>query len=129
MHETHEGVQDMACDTFIKIAQKCRRQFVQIQVGEVMPFIDELLANINSIICDLQPQQVRSYKSIGVILRIFDKYNILNEIFKLTFSGSHILRGCRVHDIGKYRCPATRNIDRKVHAVTKSSKRMFVKTS
>ena len=32
MHETHEGVQDMACDTFIKIALKCRRQFVQIQV-------------------------------------------------------------------------------------------------
>ena len=49
----------MACDTFIKIAQKCRRQFVQIQVGEVMPFIEELLSNINSIICDLQPQQVR----------------------------------------------------------------------
>ena len=65
MHETHEGVQDMACDTFIKIAQKCRRQFVQIQVGEVMPFIDELLANINSIICDLQPQQV------GLLFDIF----------------------------------------------------------
>lgn len=48
----------MACDTFIKIAQKCKRQFVQIQVGEVMPFVDELLGNINSIICDLQPQQV-----------------------------------------------------------------------
>ena len=80
MHETHEGVQDMACDTFIKIAQKCRRQFVQIQVGEVMPFIDELLANINSIICDLQPQQVRSCKNIRVILQIFDKYNTPNEI-------------------------------------------------
>ena len=65
MHETHEGVQDMACDTFIKIAQKCRRQFVQIQVGEVMPFIDELLSNINSIICDLQPQQV-SYSFIVI---------------------------------------------------------------
>ena len=66
MHETHEGVQDMACDTFIKIAQKCRRQFVQIQVGEVMPFIDELLANINSIICDLQPQQVHTfYEAVG----------------------------------------------------------------
>ena len=63
MHETHEGVQDMACDTFIKIAQKCRRQFVQIQVGEVMPFIDELLANINSIICDLQPQQVSLWRN------------------------------------------------------------------
>ena len=64
MHETHEGVQDMACDTFIKIAQKCRRQFVQIQVGEVMPFIDELLSNINSIICDLQPQQVWIHRLI-----------------------------------------------------------------
>ena len=28
--ETHDGVQDMACDTFIKIAQKCRRHFVQV---------------------------------------------------------------------------------------------------
>ena len=41
MHETHEGVQDMACDTFIKIALKCRRQFVQIQVvGGVYSFND-----------------------------------------------------------------------------------------
>jgi len=66
MHETHEGVQDMACDTFIKISLKCRRQFVQIQVGEVMPFIDELLGSINSIICDLQPQQVQTfYEAVG----------------------------------------------------------------
>ena len=48
----------MACDTFIKIAQKCRRHFVQVQVGEVMPFIEEILNGINTIICDLQPQQV-----------------------------------------------------------------------
>jgi len=66
MHETHEGVQDMACDTFIKIAIKCRRQFVEIQVGEVMPFIDELLNSINTIICDLQPQQVQTfYEAVG----------------------------------------------------------------
>ena len=32
MHETHDGVQDMACDTFIKISQKCKRYFVHIQV-------------------------------------------------------------------------------------------------
>jgi exportin-1 len=56
--ETHDGVQDMACDTFIKIALKCRRHFVQMQVGEVMPFIEEILAGISTIICDLQPQQV-----------------------------------------------------------------------
>ena len=72
MHETHEGVQDMACDTFIKIAQKCRRQFVQIQVGEVMPFIDELLSNINSIICDLQPQQV-SRHHFNLLLAVYFK--------------------------------------------------------
>uniref|UniRef100_H2YXR4 Exportin-1 n=1 Tax=Ciona savignyi TaxID=51511 RepID=H2YXR4_CIOSA len=58
MHETHDGVQDMACDTFIKIAQKCRRHFVQMQAGEVMPFIEEILSNISTIICDLQPQQL-----------------------------------------------------------------------
>ena len=84
-------LQDMACDTFIKIALKCRRQFVQVQVtwsssateplllssgwqvnscsvqvGEVMPFIDELLGGINSIICDLQPQQVQTfYEAVG----------------------------------------------------------------
>ena len=31
MHELHPGVQDMACDTFLKIAQKCRRKFVILQ--------------------------------------------------------------------------------------------------
>ena len=40
--ETHEGVQDMACDTFIKIAQKCRRHFITIQLGESQPFVDEI---------------------------------------------------------------------------------------
>ncbi|CAI9730357.1 exportin-1-like isoform X1 [Octopus vulgaris] len=69
MHETHDGVQDMACDTFIKIAQKCRRHFVQVQVGEVMPFIEEILATINTIICDLQPQQVHTfYEAVGLMI-------------------------------------------------------------
>ena len=30
----------------------------QVQVGEVMPFIEEILNSTQSIICDLQPQQV-----------------------------------------------------------------------
>jgi exportin-1 len=64
--ETHEGVQDMACDTFIKIAQKCRRHFVQTQVGENIPFIEEILNNINTIICDLEPHQVHTfYEAVG----------------------------------------------------------------
>lgn len=69
MHETHDGVQDMACDTFIKISQKCRRHFVQVQVGEVMPFIEEILGGINAIICDLQPQQVHTfYEAVGLMI-------------------------------------------------------------
>ena len=69
MHETHEGVQDMACDTFIKIAQKCRRHFVQIQLGENMPFIEEILNNINTIICDLEPHQVHTfYEAVGYMI-------------------------------------------------------------
>ncbi|XP_076306082.1 LOW QUALITY PROTEIN: exportin-1-like [Tachypleus tridentatus] len=69
MHETHDGVQDMACDTFLKIAQKCKRHFVQVQLGEVMPFIEDILNNINSIICDLQPQQVHTfYEAVGSMI-------------------------------------------------------------
>ena len=48
MHETHEGVQDMACDTFIKISLKCRRQFVQIQVLFVVRLKNMLMITILS---------------------------------------------------------------------------------
>eukprot|EP00123_Amoebidium_parasiticum_P017948 comp24043_c0_seq2/m.43098 comp24043_c0_seq2/g.43098 ORF comp24043_c0_seq2/g.43098 comp24043_c0_seq2/m.43098 type:complete len:1076 (-) comp24043_c0_seq2:246-3473(-) len=69
MHETHEGVQDMACDTFIKIAQKCRRYFVAHQQGEPQPFIDEILSQMNTIICDLQPQQIHTfYEAVGYMI-------------------------------------------------------------
>ncbi|KAH6575064.1 hypothetical protein BASA60_005186 [Batrachochytrium salamandrivorans] len=69
MHELHEGVQDMACDTFIKIAQKCRRHFVIQQQNEVMPFIEEVLATIDTITSDLQPQQVHTfYEAVGSMI-------------------------------------------------------------
>lgn len=98
MHETHDGVQDMACDTFIKIAQKCRRLFVQVQVGEVMPFIDEILNTINTIICDLQPQQVHTfYEAVGMMIsaqtdqavqeRLIEKYMSLpNQVWDTIIS-------------------------------------------
>jgi exportin-1 len=59
MHETHEGVQDMACDTFIKIAIKCRRHFVIKQAGEERPFIEDIIEKIGETIKLLQQQQVR----------------------------------------------------------------------
>jgi len=70
MHELHEGVQDMACDTFIKIATKCKRHFVILQAGEIMPFIDEILSTLPSIISDLQPQQVHTfYEAVGHMIQ------------------------------------------------------------
>lgn len=74
----------MACDTFIKIAQKCRRHFVQVQVGEVMPFIEEILNGINTIICDLQPQQVKFRNKICM------HYFHIQKIKKYVFSSSHV---------------------------------------
>lgn len=69
MHESHEGVQDMACDTFIKIANKCRRHFVTIQAGEAQPFIDEILNNLSPNICDLTPAQVQVfYEAVGHLI-------------------------------------------------------------
>lgn len=50
----------MACDTFIKIAQKCRRHFIQHQPGEQEPFVDEILQTLDKITEDLSPQQVRA---------------------------------------------------------------------
>ncbi|XP_037467330.1 protein EXPORTIN 1A-like [Triticum dicoccoides] len=59
MHEMHPGVQDMACDTFLKIVQKCKRKFVTQQVGENEPFVSELLTNLATTILDLEPHQIQ----------------------------------------------------------------------
>ena len=72
---TFPGVQDMACDTFIKIAQKCRRHFVMQQSGEQEPFVDEILRLLHRITVDLSPQQVCHAVSTELLLLItFDRY-------------------------------------------------------
>uniref|UniRef100_A0A7S0WF70 Importin N-terminal domain-containing protein n=1 Tax=Chlamydomonas leiostraca TaxID=1034604 RepID=A0A7S0WF70_9CHLO len=69
MHETHPGVQDMACDTFLKICSKCRRKFVILQLSEREPFISELLTNLADTIHDLQPHQVHTfYEAVGLMI-------------------------------------------------------------
>ncbi|KAG5219590.1 Exportin [Salix suchowensis] len=63
------GVQDMACDTFIKIAQKCRRHFVMQQSGEQEPFVDEILRSLHRITVDLSAQQVHTfYEAVGYMI-------------------------------------------------------------
>lgn len=63
------GVQDMACDTFIKIANKCKRHFVALQPGENEPFIEEIVRTMQKITCDLSPQQVHTfYEACGYMI-------------------------------------------------------------
>ncbi|KAG0208091.1 Karyopherin transporter [Mortierella sp. GBA30] len=69
MHESHDGVQDMACDTFIKISQKCRRHFVLQQSQEISPFIDEILGTLDRITSDLSPAQIHTfYEALGYMI-------------------------------------------------------------
>lgn len=59
MHETHPGVQDMACDTFLKIADRCRRSFVFTQQRESRTFVEELVTSVREVIERLEPHQVQ----------------------------------------------------------------------
>jgi len=69
MHESHPGVQDMACDTFLKISTKCKRKFVTLQADESQPFICELVENLSNIISDLEPHQIEAfYEAVGCML-------------------------------------------------------------
>eukprot|EP00613_Pedinella_sp_CCMP2098_P080055 CAMPEP_0171950058 /NCGR_PEP_ID=MMETSP0993-20121228/76781_1 /TAXON_ID=483369 /ORGANISM="non described non described, Strain CCMP2098" /LENGTH=664 /DNA_ID=CAMNT_0012594757 /DNA_START=199 /DNA_END=2190 /DNA_ORIENTATION=- len=61
MHEKHPGVQDMACETFLKIAQKCKRKFVTVQQHEHQPFIVELTELVPSIILELESHQIHTF--------------------------------------------------------------------
>ena len=69
MHEHHPGVQDMACDTFLKIAQKCKRKFMTPQTEDPVPFIVILIRDIRRHTADLATHQVLSfYESVGTML-------------------------------------------------------------
>lgn len=70
MHESHEGVQDMACETFITITKTCHRQFVTYQSGESELFVDEIIRRMGSIINELSMQQVQFfYEAMGYLIQ------------------------------------------------------------
>ena len=73
MHERHPGVQDMACETFIKIASKCKRKFVVPPPGEP-PFVETVISSMleggpASPIFDLEPRQIHLfYEAVGLMV-------------------------------------------------------------
>eukprot|EP00656_Telonema_subtile_P036866 TRINITY_DN4092_c0_g1_i2.p1 TRINITY_DN4092_c0_g1~~TRINITY_DN4092_c0_g1_i2.p1 ORF type:complete len:1133 (-),score=347.86 TRINITY_DN4092_c0_g1_i2:112-3510(-) len=84
MHEMHPGVQDMACETFLKIAQKCRKKFVMAQpadaqpnqfrsmggMPQAQPFINDILDNLQDTTKDLKIHQAHMfYEAVGCMLQ------------------------------------------------------------
>eukprot|EP01006_Ploeotia_vitrea_P040702 TRINITY_DN66447_c9_g7_i2.p1 TRINITY_DN66447_c9_g7~~TRINITY_DN66447_c9_g7_i2.p1 ORF type:complete len:1150 (+),score=740.55 TRINITY_DN66447_c9_g7_i2:403-3450(+) len=70
MHEKHPGVQDMSCDTFVKIARQCGREFVKLQKNEQRPFVVDIIGNIPNTISDLEPSQVHTfYEGVAIVIK------------------------------------------------------------
>jgi len=73
----------MACDTFVKIAKKCKKQFVIEQdpppsaapgAPKEPPFMLGLLANLPVTICDLKPHQVLIFfEALGYMIASEDR--------------------------------------------------------
>ncbi|KAK8942565.1 hypothetical protein KSP39_PZI009380 [Platanthera zijinensis] len=60
----------MACDTYLKIVQKCKRKFIITQVGENEPFLSELLSSLATTITDLEPHQIHTfYEAVGHMIQ------------------------------------------------------------
>ena len=73
MHETHPGVQDMACDTFLKLARFCGASLVvaqQVDGVENRPYVEEVLAKSQVLMERLSQQQKEVvFEAIATIIR------------------------------------------------------------
>lgn len=66
MHEPHPGVQDMACETFLKICHSCKRKYVNVERDETQPFLQTIIDNLYDTTKDLEPHQLHLfYEAVG----------------------------------------------------------------
>jgi exportin-1 len=102
MHESHPGVQDMACDTFLKIVRQCAQQFFVkehpfddhfVEGRESMSFIEEVLrceASPTDLLAipkfqivmrdlDLQ-QQLRFYEALALMIKVIPDHSISSQL-------------------------------------------------
>ncbi|CAD8069914.1 unnamed protein product [Paramecium sonneborni] len=82
MRESFPGVQEMACNTFLTISQKCGKAFVirqQIQSDQLErePYIWELIRNIRDQVAILQDQyKLVYYESLSHMIKFEEDLNI-----------------------------------------------------
>merc|ERR1712137_806242 len=69
MRETFPGVREMACETFLKIAKSCQKQFNIDREKDTQPFLVEVINTIPQKTRDLEPPQVVIfYESLGYMI-------------------------------------------------------------
>ena len=90
MHESHPGVQDFACETFMKISIKCGDQIVKINENETEPYINLLTRGIKDDTADLHPhQKLMFYEAIGNMIDRDQDINRKIECIKNMMSFSY----------------------------------------
>ena len=91
MHESYNGVMDMACNTLLKIAQTCKEEFVivhnkpedfnNLKNYESEPYINELIRKIPDETSMLEPiNKLVFYESVGHMISMefnFEKKQFL----------------------------------------------------
>lgn len=94
MDENHEGIKDMACDTFLKISEKCARIFVTQMEGNEL-YIMTLCKNLQYVTKSLEFYQRRIvYESLCNIFASLNDYEQLPYV--------ELLVSCFNFDIYKY---------------------------
>jgi len=84
MHESHPGVQDMSCDTFLKIVKKCKGKFATVQEGETEPFTLTVIQAIPAIISDLNDSQIQTfYEAVGHMVSGHQPHEMEHTVGKL----------------------------------------------
>ncbi|KAJ3441720.1 exportin-1 [Anaeramoeba flamelloides] len=80
MEETHPGVQDMACDTFLKITHNCKKQFVKKHKNQNSLFVEEIIERMPEITKLLQLRQKQVfYETMGEMIHVAN-YGIQEEL-------------------------------------------------
>jgi exportin-1 len=97
MHEKHPGVQDMASETFLKIAKLTRHMFISRNDYDKEPYVNDLIRQIPENQKDLeQHQKLMVYEGIGHMINaeqnpLVQESLVINQLQYVDFEWKQIL--------------------------------------
>ena len=100
MRETFPGVQDMACETFIKISKKCSDCFTRVQENESSMVIETLILTFSEDTSMLSPSQlIIYYESLSIMINshhsIDVKQGLLQKLLSAPYAQwNHTIEEC-----------------------------------